>query len=163
MLIDDSFGGFRLHDFIMHQGKDLRPGVIPVFNGCHWVLGQLKDVQGGNNNVDNAVVNSLVESNKELKQKLEEATTLITALREKITKLEANETSLEKWIDVEFNGETEKTVSDDFITADSVVDFVFLNGNPTTDPMTSVEAGSVTVSFEEAQTGTIRLQITKKK
>lgn len=160
MLIDDSFGGMRLHDFIMHQGKDLRPGVIPVYNGCHWVLGQLNDSGKG---VDNAVVNTLVESNKEQANKIATLENTIATLREKITSLEANETSLEKWIDVQFNNEQEKTVSDSFITDKTIVDYNDDSGEHDADPITTVDNGSVTISFVKPVTGTVRLQLSKKK
>lgn len=145
----------KLESFAIHCPEDLMPGATLVYDGRNWRVGKVECCEG-------ATDTSKAEVEK-AKQAIDALQTLVNQLNEKIAALEANETSLEKWIDVSFNNEQEKTVSDSFITDKTIVDYNDDSGEHDADPITTVDNGSVTISFVKPVTGTVRLQLSKKK
>lgn len=257
MLIDDSFGGMRLHDLILHKDSDLKAGVIPLYDGCHWVLGRLnqapqtnqddearrliEELQNAINTINNQLttinnaINDLTQRVTVLENKMVNVEDRLTAVENRLNQLDTKVTNLdtkitridnkvthidnkvtridnkvtqidnkvttidnrvsqleqqnnnlvqqinelrqlinnlqnngaghaasaEKWLTVQFNNESNKVINDAFVTADSVVDFVYLNGVPAADPITLVANGELEIDFRKPVTGNIKVQITK--
>ena len=141
---------------------DMVPGATFIFDGQHLRVKKCGcgDKQGG---ADSAKVIALEGLLNEANQKIQDLTTRLVSLSEKLVSLESASQSTDKFFDVVFNGETEKTVNDSFITEDSIVDYTFLNGENAGEITTYAGNGSVTIKSTSAETGTFRVQITKKK
>lgn len=141
---------------------DMVPGATFIFDGQHL---RVKKCGCGDNagGADSAKVIALEGLLNEANQKIQDLTTRLVSLSEKLVSLESASQSTDKFFDVVFNGETEKTVNDSFITEDSIVDYTFLNGENAGEITTYAGNGSVTIKSTSAETGTFRVQITKKK
>lgn len=141
---------------------DMVPGATFIFDGQHLRVKKCGcgDSTGG---ADSAKVIALEGLLNEANQKIQDLTTRLVSLSEKLVSLENASQSTDKFFDAVFNGETEKTVNDSFITEDSIVDYTFLNGENAGEITTYAGNGSVTIKSTSAETGIFRVQITKKK
>ena len=150
--------GFGLEQFTRYCPEELVEGVVPMFKNKAWRL--TKITSGGGNPAEVEALKNEVAQLKTLAQSLQ---TNLNSMTGRVQALERDNTEATKFIDVVFNNETEKTVSDAFVTPESIVDYVFSNGDTAGVITTYVSAGSVIVHSTAAETGTFRLQITKKK
>lgn len=141
---------------------DMVPGATFIFDGQHL---RVKKCGCGDStsSADSAKFIALEGLLNEANQKIQDLTTRLVSLSEKLVSLESASQSTDKFFDVVFNGETEKTVNNSFITEDSIVDYTFLNGENAGEITTYAGNGSVTIKSTSAETGTFRVQITKKK
>lgn len=144
---------------------DMVPGATFVFDGQHLRVKKCGcgEGNGGGQGADNAKVIALEGLLNEANKKIQDLTIRLVSLSEKLVSLESASQSTDKFFDVVFNWETEKTVNDSFITEDSIVDYTFLNGENAGEITTYAGNGSVTIKSTSAETGTFRVQITKKK
>lgn len=151
--------GFGLEQFTRYCPEELVDGVVPMFKNKAWILTKITSGGGGNP----AEVEALKNEVAQLKTLAQSLQTNLNSMTGRVQALERDNTEATKFIDVAFNNETEKTVSDSFVTPESIVDYVFTNGDTAGVITTYVNAGSVRVHSTAPETGTFRLQITKKK
>ena len=158
MIYRPAHEGFGLEQFTRYCPEELVDDVVPMFKNKAWIL--TKITSGGGNPTEIETLKNEVAQLKTLAQSLQ---TNLNSMTGRVQELERDNTEATKFIDVVFNNETEKTVSDAFVTPESIVDYVFSNGDTAGVITTYVSAGSVRVHSTAAETGTFRLQITKKK
>lgn len=161
---------YRLQDYTRHCPSDLVPGAFAMFDGRDWVLAKITDHQGGGQggtpgNPGGQVPGNIQQVINELKQQIQNLNQQITTINQNVTNIQNNITQnvgvLHKIVEVQVNGDT-AVVNDPFITEETLVGFIFLNGELDTHIETYVESGKVTAKFMAPEQGKLVLMLSKK-
>lgn len=154
------FGSYQwwdlaLEDLTLHCPSDLVKGVVPVYDGRHWRLVDLWDIS-----------EDLPEILEELEEIKEEYDVMIDALNRAIEAAEAaaaDNPEIVRFLLVQMDGDTETTVNNSWIDAETDATPTWLSGTPNGIVEFYVWDGYIKVVSSENETWVVRLRLSKAK
>lgn len=144
-----------LQDLILHCPADLVPGVVPYFDGRHWRLIKLADIAED--------LPKIIEELEEFEWKFETMMEQINEALEKAEEIARDNPEEVRFLLVQMDWDTETTVENSWISADSDVIQTRISWEPHGIVETYVWDWYVTIRSSEDENGIVRLRLSKAK
>lgn len=144
-----------LQDLILHCNDELVAGVIPYYDGRNWTLMNIGDIIQD--------FPQVLEELKKFKEDFDEMMEKIDEALEKAEELAEDNPEEVRFLLVQMDGDTETTVTNAWIDAETDVTPTWLSWSPNGIIEHYVDNGSVTIRSSENETGIVRLRLSKAK
>lgn len=144
-----------LEDLIIHCPKELVAGVVPYYDGRNWKLISLAEIAED--------LPQILEELEKIKEQYDEMLETLNQAIEKAEEIAADNPEIVRFLLVQMDWDTETTVENEWITADSDVTYTWISGEPNWIVEFYVWNWYVTVRSSENENGILRLRLSKAK
>jgi len=144
-----------LQDLILHCNDELVAGVIPYFDGRHWILKNIGDIAED--------LPKVIEELEKMKQDFDVMMEKVDEALERAEELAADNPEIVRFALVQMDWDNETTFENEFITSDSDVIQTRVSWSPNGIIETYVWDWYVTIKSNENETWIVRLRISKAK
>ena len=144
-----------LEDLIVHCRKDLVAWVVPYYDGRNWRLISLAEIAED--------LPEILEELAEIKEQYDEMLETLNEAIEKAEEIAADNPEIVRFLLVQMDWDTETTVENSWITADSDVIYTWISGEPNGIVEFYVWDWYVKVKSSENENWIIRLRLSKAK
>lgn len=144
-----------LEDLIIHCPKELIAGVVPYYDGRNWRLISLAHIAED--------LPKILEQLEEIQEEYEEMLETLNEAIEKAEEISADNPEIVRFMLVQMDWDTETTVSNDWITADTDATPTWISWSPNGIVEFYVGNGYITVRSSENESWIVRLRLSKAK